>query len=109
MSCTVPISIRDLSYFAKAGFRRIGNDKQLPVNRSQTFPHFEQVHQASGFGGLNLVNSDRDPPHRDKELLVNPLSLYRLHIWWGAYRMYLRMRSVLQGHNELEAIHNPDA
>ena len=54
---------------------------------------------------------DRDPLHRDKELLVNPLSLYWLHIWWGADRMYFRMCSVLQGHNELEGlvlIHNRD-
>jgi hypothetical protein len=44
-------------------------------------------------------------------ILVNPLRLYWLHIWWGAYRTYLRMRSVLQDHNELEGlilIHNRD-
>jgi hypothetical protein len=45
--------MRDLSYFAKAGFRRIGNDKQLPVN-SPDLPAksgFEQVHWVSEFGG----------------------------------------------------------
>src|SRR5947209_4240997 len=47
---------------------------------------------------------DRDSLHRENELLVNPLSLYWLHIWWGAYRMYFRMCSVLQGHNELEGL-----
>jgi hypothetical protein len=45
---------------------------------------------------------------RDKELLVNPFSLYWLHIWWGSDWMYLRMCSVLQGYNELESIPNRD-
>ena len=43
-------------------------------------------------------------PNCDVELLVNPLSLYWLHIWWGADRMYLRMGSVFQGHEELERL-----
>ena len=42
--------------------------------------------------------------HRDRELLVGPLSPYGLHLWRGAERMYLRMGSVLQGHEELEGL-----
>jgi hypothetical protein len=45
-----------------------------------------------------------DLVHRDKELLVGPLSLDGLHIWRGADRMYLRMGGVLQGHNELDGL-----
>ena len=49
-----------------------------------------------------IKDSGRDSRHRDTNLLVNPLSLYWLHIWWGTDRMYLRMGSVFQGHKELE-------
>jgi len=99
---------------------------ELPVTREQrknrtvritsAIPDFSELTSASTnspascntaeFSGTG--HPDRDPLHRDKELLVNPFSLYWLHIWWGAYRMYLRMCSVLQGHNELDALHNRD-
>jgi hypothetical protein len=71
----------------------------VPTRGSTSSPATSNRAELSGSG-----HPDRDPLHRDKELLVNPLSLYWLHMWWGADRMYFRMCSVLQGHDELEGL-----